>query len=264
MASVAPRPPMQHAFGLAEMGPGYREFALPPGLRSHLQCMWIRNAGPHDLYTRVVPDGCIDIIWSGEHDLMVAGPATRAIIAGSRPFGHVGARFRPGVAPSFLQVSADALLDRHVPLELIWPIETNELLERAGGMTMARVRLDLLQSFLASRLTEPAVTDEIARAAIDRLRRSATVSVADLGAALSLSERQVLRRFKTSVGYGPKMFLRVLRFQRALDFIRRPAPSVRFVDVAMRSGYADQAHMAREFVQLAGISPARLGQMHAR
>src|SRR5215211_3475621 len=116
-------PSTRFVAALAEMGPGYREFAPPLPLRRYLQCFWVRDTSPLDHHSRVVPDGCIDIIWSGERDLIVTGPATRAIIAGAQPGGFAGVRFRPGIAPSFLRVSADAFLDRHVPLESIWPGE---------------------------------------------------------------------------------------------------------------------------------------------
>lgn len=247
---------------LAEMGPGYREFAPPLSLRRYLQCVWLREARPVDLHSRVVPDGCIDIIWSGEQDLIVAGPATRAIIATSQRGGFVGVRFRPGIAPSFLRVSADALLDRHVSLETIWPVESRDLLDRGGGESVPGGRLHVLQSLVASKLPAPSLSDEVVRAGLDWLRRSATPSVFDLGEALSLSERQVLRHFRASVGYGPKTFHRILRLQQALSLFRNPFPTKRLADIALQSGYADQAHMTREFIQLAGLPPARLARMH--
>jgi AraC-like DNA-binding protein len=253
--------PTRPLTALAEMGPGYREFAPPPPLRRYLQCVWVREARPLDLYSRVVPDGCIDIIWSGEQDLIVAGPATRPIIATSQQGGFVGVRFRPGVAPSLLRVSAAALLDRHVPLESIWPAESRDLLERGGGESAAAGRLNVLQSLLASKVPEPSVTDEIVRAGIHWLRRTENPRVVDLGDVLSLSDRQVLRRFQASVGYGPKTFLRIHRLQQALSLIRIPSSTMRLADIALQSGYADQAHMTREFLQLAGLSPAGLARM---
>jgi AraC-like DNA-binding protein len=251
-------------FGLAEMGPGYREVAPPPLVRQFVACFWVREAQQGDRHARVVPDGCIDIIWRGDGDIVVAGPATRAIIAGSWPSaGYVGVRFLPGIASSLLRVSADELLDRHVPLASILPKETRELLERADGAANAVTRLGLLQVLLTSRLTAPFAADEAVRVSVTMLRRHASPNVRDLSDALSISERQLLRRFRTAVGYGPKTLDRVLRFQRALSFIRSPAPTLKLVDVALQSGYADQAHMIREFVQLSGLPPARLARLPA-
>ena len=58
-----------------------------------------------------------------------------------------------------------------------------------------------------------------------------------------------------SNGYGPKTLARILRMRRALDLARAGAP---LAEVAVRSGYADQAHLTREVRDLAGVPPTRL------
>jgi AraC-like DNA-binding protein len=255
-------PGMQRNVRLAETGPGYREFVPSPQLTPYVVCLWKREARRPDVYSRVVPDGCIDIIWIGNDRLVVAGPATRAIIAESQiSAGYVGVRFQPGIAPSFLGVSADTLIDRHVPLESIWPSESRELTERAAGQVTVNTKLGLLRTLLESKVSGELATDEPVRAAIATLVGSVPPSVGELSNALLLSERQLRRRFRIAVGYGPKTLHRILRFQRALSLIRSPARSMKLVDVAMASGYADQPHMVRDFVQLAGLPPARLAHM---
>ena len=65
-----------------------------------------------------------------------------------------------------------------------------------------------------------------------------------------------------TVGYGPKMLARVLRFRRLQTFAGRPTPGgggsgALLADIALDAGYADQAHMTAEVTQLAGIPPVR-------
>lgn len=72
---------------------------------------------------------------------------------------------------------------------------------------------------------------------------------------LGLGERQLLRRSLRAFGYGPKTLQRVVRFQRALRLARR---GVAAAEVAVASGYADQAHMANEVRRLAGMPLGRL------
>ncbi|HLL92806.1 MAG TPA: helix-turn-helix domain-containing protein [Solirubrobacteraceae bacterium] len=76
--------------------------------------------------------------------------------------------------------------------------------------------------------------------------------VATVAAELGLSSRQLQRRVSDAVGYGPKMFARVLRFRRLQAL--GPAP---LIELALDAGYADQAHMTAEVTQLAGLSPVR-------
>jgi transcriptional regulator GlxA family with amidase domain len=77
-----------------------------------------------------------------------------------------------------------------------------------------------------------------------------------VGERLGLSDRQLLRRFQASVGYGPKTLDRVLRLQRFLaraDALGSGDESL--ARVAVELGYADQAHLTRECVALAGATP---------
>ena len=87
--------------------------------------------------------------------------------------------------------------------------------------------------------------------------------VADLADTLGIGERQLLRRFDRAVGYGPKTLDRVLRLQRLL----RALDAGRGDDLAWLAldlGYADQAHMTREAVRLAGRTPGELRQARGR
>jgi hypothetical protein len=83
---------------------------------------------------RVLPDGCMDLIWS-EAGLLVAGPDTRAFLAAGPPGAHyVGLRFAPGTGPAVLGIPAHALRDDRVPLDAIWPgAEAGRLAERMGA-----------------------------------------------------------------------------------------------------------------------------------
>jgi AraC-like DNA-binding protein len=67
------------------------------------------------------------------------------------------------------------------------------------------------------------------------------------------------RRFRAEFGVGPKVASRMARFDRARRDVARRAGegALGLADVAATHGYADQAHLAREFRSLAGCSPTR-------
>lgn len=92
-------------------------------------------------------------------------------------------------------------------------------------------------------------------AAWDRLvGRHGAIEVAALAREVGWSRRHLSERFREEVGLPPKVFARVLRFERArklLVLAERPP----LAWVAAECGYADQAHLTREWVQLAGSSP---------
>src|SRR6266516_1394442 len=93
----------------------YRELAPPPWLVTHLLCTWTQyiSDGRMDYPHRVLPDGCVDIVWVNDTAPVVAGPATRACIASLPPRSLlVGVRCRPGLAASLLGVPAIELLNQ--------------------------------------------------------------------------------------------------------------------------------------------------------
>jgi len=70
------------------------------------------------------------------------------------------------------------------------------------------------------------------------------------------SRRHLTGRFRREIGLAPKGAARVIRFERACERLLAPArPSL--AAVAADGGYVDQAHLARDFRELAGITATR-------
>jgi AraC-like DNA-binding protein len=206
--------------------------------------VWTAAARGRDV--RVLPDGCIDLIWAADGRLFVAGPDTRAHIHESGPDERLtGLRFGPGTAPSILGVPAHLLRDRRVPLVDLWgQAAGEELRDRlAAGQAPDRA----LERAALARMRDDHEAPRLA-AMVRLLRAGRDVArVADL---VGFSERQLHRRSLDAFGYGPKTLARILRLTRALALARRGVP---FADTALRSGYADQAHLARDVRDLAGV-----------
>jgi AraC-like DNA-binding protein len=76
---------------------------------------------------------------------------------------------------------------------------------------------------------------------------------------LGWSARRLHRRFVDACGYGPKMLQRILRLQRAIRLARVGRhPAVSLAGLAREAGFADQAHMNRDFCALTGLTPRAL------
>jgi AraC-like DNA-binding protein len=213
---------------------------------------WTRTVGGAGAEHRIVPDGCMDLIWlSGE--LMVAGPDTRAQLAVSPPHAAYAAlRFPPGLAPSVLGLPADDLRDQRVDLTRIWPAADTRRLADACWSSFGSRGLDAvvaeLESLAAERLSAGGGADPWVARLVGWLRAGSTVRAA--AGRAGLSERQLHRRCLPLFGYGPKTLGRVLRFDRALALARAGKS---FAEVAVDAGYADQAHLSREVRGMAGV-----------
>jgi AraC-like DNA-binding protein len=78
--------------------------------------------------------------------------------------------------------------------------------------------------------------------------------VVDLAEEIGWSRRHLGERFRDELGLSPKVAARVMRFQRACRLLQRPRrPGL--ADVAAACGYYDQAHLTREWHDLAGCTP---------
>jgi AraC-like DNA-binding protein len=82
-------------------------------------------------------------------------------------------------------------------------------------------------------------------------------SVTALAAEVGWSRRHLAERFRREIGLPPKVAARVLRFERAKAELLRPDTAPRLADVAASCGYADQAHLTREWRELAGCTPSQ-------
>jgi AraC-like DNA-binding protein len=241
-------------------GIAYRELPPPRDLGEHLLCRWVLRPGPgHGERDVVLPDGCMDLIWRPGHGAVVAGPDTGPAPDTRRPGATVvGVRFHPGTGAALVGLPADELRDLRVPLTEVWGDRGRRIDERLDAAGSSRERLELIERELRRRAGAAGRADRLVAGAVMLLRRPEPPPVARLATELGISERQLHRRFRTAVGYGPKTLARVLRFQRMLGLARAGVRRGDLARLALAAGYADQAHMTVECTRLAGASPGRL------
>jgi AraC-like DNA-binding protein len=167
----------------------------------------------------------------------------------------VGARLGPGAGGNALGLPLSELRDLRVPVDELDPALASELpgdLEPRAAI--ARV------AAAAARLVAARPPDALVFEAARRLARPGA-RVETLAGELGVSERQLRRRCHAGAGYGPKTLQRVLRFRGVLDRLAPPGEDL--AALAAGAGYADQAHLTREFGRLAGLPPGALSRTWA-
>lgn len=210
--------------------------------------LWQRDSRSTPVRTRILPDGCLDLVWDGR-ELFVAGPDTSARWHHCEPGSRYTAlRFHFGIGPALLRVPADELRDRSVRLdELVPATAARRLADQVADHPVAA-----LSNWLLRRVADEAV-DPLGRRV--HTMASAATPVAHMANRLGMSSRQLHRRCLPIFGYGPRRLARILRLDRAVDIARAGVP---LADVAARCGYADQAHLCRDALALGGGTPAAL------
>ena len=123
---------------------------------------------------------------------------------------------------------------------------------------------DALESWVRTRIVSRLARDADALRAARRLVVDRGATVRDVARDLGWSERRLDREITATCGYGPKTLQRIVRLQRALRTSRAgvatrpPSLAPTLSHLAFDAGYADQAHMTREFRDLTGFTPRQL------
>jgi AraC-like DNA-binding protein len=243
----------------------YREYAPPPDLAAHVACTWenvgaaVTLAAPQP----IIPDGCADIIMFGDAPPHVAAPAAVTQWVRLPPGSLITAiRFRPGAVRAILRCDVEALGPWGVELEAVCGRAARSLVAALTATQAAKERRAALIAWTRGRIDATQAADRRVMAAGAMLTRSSFTTVDAIAEAVDLSPRQLRRNFIACCGYGPKVLQRIMRLQRAIRLVATPARPSGLADLAAAAGYADQAHMTRDFQELTGFTPARYLPLH--
>ena len=221
----------------------YQEFPPPRALEGLIKVRWtLQGSGAAEdwLAQQAVPDGCVEII-------------TR-LGGRSRWDGEQPARFAVGLAdgPAEFEISGDACFAAVRLWPWAWSLVGDRPLVELRGRWLPYDGPDLDE--IERRLAGEAELAIIGRAILG------AATVEEMGRATGMRPRTLQRWFARHVGLPPRRYLKLLRFHKAFEQVPEQ-PSL--ADHAAAQGYADQAHMARDFRAMAGV-PAKQARRTAK
>ena len=190
----------------------------------------------------------------GTYTAFVAGlQQTPAVVRMGGDLEALHIFLKPAAARALLGVSGSEVASRVVHLADIDSAMSSELLERLHSVVSWPDRFTVVDQVLLRRLRPVTVPDPMAWAWRRLAIHHGRMPVHELARDVGFSRRHFGERFTHEFGIAPKAAARVFRFERACRlFLRSP---LRGADVAVDSGFYDQAHMVREWQALAGCTP---------
>jgi AraC-like DNA-binding protein len=238
----------------------YRERFPAQAAAGHVSSVWVlRVAAEGTAYEhRTVPNGSVELSHVlGTDRVDISGPQRSPTVAFADPGATiVGVRFRPGAAASILGPPASELVDLNVEVDRLWGRRGATLAARLAEAPSAADAARQLEEEVMRRLASAPEPDPLVAAAVRRLQPWLAGGIDDRASELHISSRQLRRRFIAALGYGPKAFQRILRFQGFLALTQADHDDrIGLARLAQRAGYADQAHLTRESTVLTGLSP---------
>jgi AraC-like DNA-binding protein len=236
-----------------------RFHAAIPALQPYVGCFWVITA-ERGATMRTVPDGTTSIAFALPQDrafgAYLRGPSLQPVeVNFDVPTTLIGVRLRPGVVFSLSGIPAHSMVNRRIDLH-----EHDAFRVLASIDPLPRTPLDWierLQTFLLGRLVGTSVHPLIAQALESIHAAQGDVQVAGLAARCGTTERHLARVMRDWIGYGPKRYAGIVRFQCVLAQMQRvPQPPV--AELAAEGGYFDQSHLTVDVGRYAGATPGRL------
>jgi AraC-like DNA-binding protein len=235
-------------------------------LKDWIQCLWTfdaRHLAEKSYEHYVPPDGCVAILQNVNRQasvrpLILVGPRWTptqvAILAGDFYFGI---RCWPFAARALLENKISQVTGLAAPIQFLMPDLATELSSAVSPLADQQWH-EGVQDVLCRVLKQASPIDSLVRSATEEIALSGgNVRLEHLAEQLHVSLRQLQRRFLQETGFKLKQFSRIRRFREAARELLEQTPRP-WCHVAADVGYADQAHLTREFVQLIGLPPKQL------
>jgi len=228
-----------------------------PALAPYIDAYWsVTGAGHGTVTNRILPDGCMDIIFNlGEDDRDMKSGKAYLVGTMTSSFDSIvypgtlflGIRFKPAAFAAFYKFSSlHELTDCTVECGKGLAPDLSILKDPVAG----------LNAYFLERLSTPKhVLFPILE---DIQRNNGQVRVRELVKRHFITERQLERNFKYYTGVSPKEFINQERFRYALQAIRCKRPGEDLSDIAFACGYYDQAHLSNEIRKYTGDAPSQL------
>lgn len=252
----------------------YIERTPHPALAPHIRLFWYaRNPLAQHGLERVLPTAHLQIVMSLARDYLTdcnsiaGGRSAPSILGGIRSRYQVidrfdmteliGVVFRPGGTTAFFPFNTFHLADTETGLGDLWGTRETDLRGRLRESASIGDKFRILdQEFLQrlSRSKAPHQPANLSLALTAMHGSDEALTVNGISRQIGLSTRRLSEIFREQVGTTPKLYLRILRFQKAVQQLHR-AEDIRWMDLALNCGYYDQSHFVNDFREFSGINP---------
>jgi AraC-like DNA-binding protein len=259
----------------------YQEYKPTAALQSYIECFWYHVSEGHGIEESPVqhclPLGVVEIIhyvnrdvckllvdgkWIDLPDAFMVGiwkdTAIWKVIGKAETFGI---RIKPEGLLQLFKMPASAIYLDYTDLESVLGKNINAFSDSLYGAKDVRELIRISEQFLTNKLQQVNVERNYVVEATKLIRQSkGALTIEKLSESLYVSKRQLERSFKDHYGASPKVYQRIIRFRYAYNYIQRSKNQPTWADVAYQCGYADQAHMIRDFKEFTGHVPTLLTQ----
>lgn len=242
----------------------YSEILPHIELQPYIDSYWMSDiSGNAPVKSKILPDGCIDIIFNINEDLRtdtghVLMKSESIYLVGTMTQVHefdsigniklLGVRFKPaGYSYFFDHSSLHEFRDERIELKKMPLPEIHGIDENT---------FTCLNRFFLNKLTKP--KHSIIPIVNDIKKLEGQLKVTELTKRHYITVRQLERHFQHYVGVSPKEFISLVRYRSTYKKLINNRSQKCLAEIAFESGYADHAHLTKEIKRFTGSTPSQL------
>jgi len=163
--------------------------------------------------------------------------------------------FHKGRSYPFVQMPLHELTDSVVDGDLVLTNEIMDLREMILEAVFIPQKFSAVENFLLRKFRNKLVVNPFIEFAVNKITASPSqMSIEQISNKVGYSQKHLIKLFKDNVGMTPKGFLKVIRFQKAIQEIEA-SKEINWAGLALESGYYDQAHFINDFKTFSGFTP---------
>lgn len=250
----------------------YQTFEPSKDLSSLVKCYWTLESPKEETPEKqtIVPDGCMEMIFhygdlykqctdNGsivQPRCFVIGQLTQPLKI--EPTGETGifsVRFHPEGFLPFATVPIKEMENKAVTLEKLFGKDGQEIEQKLLNTISTSERINLIETFLLSRLADTETIDRIIKSTIETiLTANGQLSVDELSRQTNINRRQLERKFSSIIGLSPKQLSKTIRLQATLKMLLNKK-FTSLTALAYEGEYYDQAHFIKDFREFTGMTP---------
>ncbi|MBC7921179.1 MAG: AraC family transcriptional regulator [Ferruginibacter sp.] len=184
---------------------------------------------------------------------------------GGHDFLAIKVVFQPTTLFCLTGIPSQQLTNTFLDAQAVWGKEVGLVCQRLTSAQTLPEMLLILEKFLAylfgHRLCQSGhAVDQTSRLMLHQPNAASLAWLADQS---SLSIRQFIRKFEQRLGISPKMFERIVRFDRAYR-MKNAAPDLDWLSIALSCGYYDHQHLVRDYKEFTGLTPQSLFELERK
>ncbi len=170
--------------------------------------------------------------------------------------------FHKGKAYPFVEMPVNELTDYIVDGELVMTKEILNMREKLLMLPSPQQKFLYVEKYLLNKFQKKMQVNPFVEFAVKQILLSpGQLTIEKIAKKTGFTQKHFIKIFKEHVGLTPKGFLKIIRFQKAIEEIEKQK-IISWASVALESGYYDQAHFIKDFKSFSGFTPSEYLSMN--